>query len=41
MALRRYAETFFSRERMVHDYVELYTGILRDRFRAQAEPSVA
>lgn len=39
--LRRYAETFFSRERMVHDYVELYTGILRDRYWAQAEPSVA
>jgi glycosyltransferase involved in cell wall biosynthesis len=39
--VRRYADSFFSKERMVQDYVELYTGLVRDRYREQAEPSVA
>ena len=39
--VRQYANEFFSKERMVNDYIKLYTGILRDQYPAQAEPMVA
>jgi glycosyltransferase involved in cell wall biosynthesis len=40
-AVRQYATAFFSRERMVSDYIELYTGIRRGRYPEEAEPMVA
>ncbi|HET7872205.1 MAG TPA: glycosyltransferase family 4 protein [Terriglobales bacterium] len=33
--VRRHAETYFSRERMVQDYLELYQAILRDQIPAE------
>ncbi len=39
--VRQYADAFFSKERMVKDYIELYTGIVRGQYPAQAEPVVA
>ena len=40
-AVRRFASTFFSRERMVDDYIELYTRILYRQSPEEAEPTVA
>lgn len=39
--VRKYAETFFSRERMVNDYIEFYSDILGEHYGAEAEPIVA
>jgi glycosyltransferase involved in cell wall biosynthesis len=39
--VRKYAETLFSRERMVSDYIELYSEILGETYHAEAEPIVA
>jgi glycosyltransferase involved in cell wall biosynthesis len=39
--VRRYASVFFSRERMVNDYIELYTRILHGQLPEEAEPLVA
>ncbi|MGH9570613.1 MAG: glycosyltransferase family 4 protein [Candidatus Angelobacter sp.] len=39
--VRKYAETFFSRERMVSDYIEFYSDILGEHYGAEEEPIVA
>jgi glycosyltransferase involved in cell wall biosynthesis len=39
--VRKYAESAFSRERMVSDYIELYSEILGEAYQAEAEPIVA
>ncbi len=39
--VRQYAETLFSRERMVNDYIEFYSDILGETYHTEAEPIVA
>lgn len=39
--VRQYAETMFSRERMVSDYIEFYSDILGETYHTEAEPIVA
>jgi hypothetical protein len=39
--VRQYAETLFSRDRMVNDYIELYSEILGETYHTEAEPIVA
>jgi glycosyltransferase involved in cell wall biosynthesis len=39
--IRRYAETFFSRDRMASDYIEFYSDILGETYHTEAEPIVA
>ena len=39
--VRKYAEALFSRERMVSDYIELYSEILGEAYHTEAEPIVA
>jgi hypothetical protein len=39
--VRHYAETLFSRDRMVNDYIELYSEILGETYHTEAEPIVA
>lgn len=39
--VRKYAERLFSRERMVSDYIELYSEILGETYHTEAEPIVA
>lgn len=40
-AIRHYAGTLFSRERMVNDYIALYRWILRGKYPERAEPVAA
>jgi len=39
VAVRRYAEVFFPKERMVQDYLELYQGILSTQYPIEAQPA--
>jgi glycosyltransferase involved in cell wall biosynthesis len=39
VSVRRYAETFFSKERMVREYLDLYQAIVREQHPTEAQPA--